>query len=66
MVQLDAKGMKKHFGVGVAFNIVTGFVKLLNNGFLLADAAELVEAQGKIKFVVHASAAFTSIIGVSV
>ena len=53
MVQLNAEGVKEYFAVGIAFNVVAGLVEFLYNGFLLADAAELVQAEGKIEFVVH-------------
>ncbi len=53
-MQLNAECMKEHFSVGIAFNVVAGLIEFLYDGFLLADAAELVKPHGKVKFVVHA------------
>ena len=51
MVELYGKGMKQHFGIGIPFNIVSGFVQLFNNGLLLADAGDFVQPLGKVKFI---------------
>jgi hypothetical protein len=40
--------MKQHFGVGITLNIVAGLVQFGNYGLLLAQVADLIEAEGKI------------------
>ena len=50
MVQLNGKGVKKHFGVGVTLHVVAGFVEFIDNGLLLGNATEFVKAAGKISF----------------
>ena len=51
MVQFNGKGMKQHFGVGIAFYIIGSFVQFFNNGLLLAYACYFVQALGKFFFV---------------
>jgi hypothetical protein len=38
MVQLNTERLKEHFGIGVAFDIITGIIQLLYDGLLLGNA----------------------------
>ena len=47
MVQLNGEGMKQHFCIGIALNIISGIIQFVYDRFLLWDAAHFIEFKGK-------------------
>src|SRR6478735_10098562 len=50
MIYFDGKGMKQHFGIGIALYIIYRFIELFNNRLLLMNRGDLVKPCCKILF----------------
>ena len=48
MVQFDGEGVEEHFSVGIALNIISGFVEFFDDNLLLTYRGNFVEALRKI------------------
>ena len=43
--------MEQHLGIGISFNIITGFIQLFYNSLLLGKTGDFIQPHGKILFV---------------